>query len=245
MSTIQLERAFCQMEKNSISKFSIRNNKELSSLYKYENSAWQKSELVCGIDEVGRGCLSGPIVTVATMMNPHSFHAELKDSKKTTVEGRNKLFKWAIKNSSYCIGINNNHLIDVQNIYKATQTTMLQSLYNLLYKAKQQPSLILIDAMPLSLKGTNFESITTKSLIQGESKSASIAAASIIAKVTRDAIMKRLHLSFPSYKTNKHYGYGTADHLQAIQKHGPSFIHRSSFLKNMKGSDEEQLSLFR
>jgi ribonuclease HII len=233
------------MEKSKSTKISIRNNDLSSALYDFENTAWQKNQLICGIDEVGRGCLSGPIVTVAAIINPYSFHPELKDSKKTTPELRNKLFKWATNSCSYSIGINNNHLIDVQNIYKATQTTMLQSLYSLLYRAKQAPSLILIDAMPLSLKNSGFGSIPTKSLIQGESKSASIAAASIIAKVTRDAIMKKLHKSFPNYKIDKHLGYGTTEHVEAIKKHEASFIHRKSFLKNIKGSHEEQLSLFR
>lgn len=244
MSTIQLERGFCQMEKSKDAIASNRNIEKPLALYEYENTAWQKNELICGVDEVGRGCLSGPIVTTSAIINPQSFHPELKDSKKTTTRMRMRLFKWAINNCSHSIGISSNHLIDIQNIYKTTQTTMLQSLYSLLHKSKQQPSLILVDAMPLSLKRTKFEQIPIKSIIQGESKSASIAAASIIAKVTRDAIMNKMHLSFPLYSIDKHLGYGTTEHVKAIKKYKPTFVHRSSFLKNLKGSHEKQLSLF-
>jgi ribonuclease HII len=232
------------MEKTQATKNSIRNEKAGSHLYKYEQTMWQKGELICGVDEVGRGSLSGPIVTVAAILNPNSFHPELKDSKKTTPQQRAELFKWSINNCSYSIGINNNHLIDTQNIYKATQTTMAQALYNLLYKAKKEPTLILIDAIPLSLKKTKFQNITIKSIIQGESKSASIAAASIIAKVVRDNIMKKLHHSFPGYKIDQHQGYGTTAHFESIKKHGPSFIHRNSFLKKTTEDTNEQLSLF-
>lgn len=232
------------MEKSQPSKNSIRNEPTKSYLYKYEQTIWQKNQLICGIDEVGRGSLIGPIVTVAAILNPGSFHPELKDSKKTTPKLRDELFKWSINNCSYSIGINSNHFIEAQNIYKATQITMAQALYNLLYKAEKKPSLILVDAMPLSLKKTRFKNITIKSIIQGESKSASIATASIIAKVVRDNIMKKLHNSFPKYKINQHQGYGTAEHFKSIKKYNPSFIHRTSFIKKIMEDTNEQLSLF-
>lgn len=233
------------MEKSNAMKNSIRNNTVQSLLYQYEHAIWKQKKLLCGVDEVGRGCLSGPIVTVAAIINPGSFHPELIDSKKTTPLLRSELFKWSIKNCSYSIGINNNHFIEAQNIYKATQTTMLQTLYNLLYKTKTAPALILVDAMPLTLNASKFQNIEVQSIIQGESKSASIAAASIIAKVTRDNIMSRLHESFPVYHTNQHQGYGTDKHFAAILQHGSSFIHRPSFFtKITKGTNDQQLSLF-
>lgn len=232
------------MEKQGQFKFSIRNNNPPLKLYKNEYTIWQKEQLICGVDEVGRGCLSGPIVTVAAILKPWAVHPELKDSKKTSPQEREKLFKWSINNCSYSIGINSNHFVDAKNIYKATQVTMAQALYNLLYKAKTAPKLILIDAMPISLSKTRFQNITIKSIIQGESKSASIAAASIIAKVTRDTIMKKMHQLFPVYKANKHQGYATADHLASIRAHKASFIHRSSFLTSKTKENNEQLQLF-
>jgi len=232
------------MEKQSPFTFSIRKNQPPSKLYKNEYSMWQKKQLICGVDEVGRGCLSGPIVTVAAILNPGAIHPELKDSKKTSLKEREKLFKWSINNCSYSIGINSNHFIDAKNIYRATQITMQQSLYNLLYKAKIKPKLILIDAMPVSLQKTRFQDIPIKSIIQGESKSASIATASIIAKVVRDTIMQKISKQFPVYKTNKHQGYATAEHIKAIQAHQASFIHRASFLTNQTKEKNEQLQLF-
>jgi ribonuclease HII len=233
------------MEKNKPIKVSKRNKFLLSMLYNFEKNAWSKQDLICGIDEVGRGCLLGPIVTAAAIIHPYSIHTELKDSKKTNPVLREKLFNWIIKNCSYSIGINNNHFVDSHNIYTATQTTMLLALHALLSKVEQSPSMILVDAMPLSLENTIFKSIPIESLIHGESKSASIAAASIIAKVTRDRIMNNLHYSFPLYKMNNHLGYGTPEHMQTIKKQGWSFIHRQTFLKNIKGSHDQQLSLFR
>jgi ribonuclease HII len=226
-------------------KNSIRNNGIQSLLYKYEHAMWKEEKVLCGVDEVGRGCLLGPIVTTAAIINPGGFHPELIDSKKTTPTLRDELFQWSIKNCSYSIGINSNHFVESQNIYAATQTTMLQALYNLLYKVKIKPTLILVDAMPLTLNKTPFQNIEIQSIIQGESKSASIAAASIIAKVTRDRIMQGLHSSFPGYGMNQHQGYGTEKHFAAIAEHGSSFIHRPSFFtKITRGTNDQQLTLF-
>ena len=122
---------------------------------------------------------------------------------------------------------------------------MKQTIYNIIYKTKKIPSLILIDAMPLSFEKTLVHNIPTLSLINGESKSASIAAASIVAKVIRDKLMAQLHCHIPAYNLYKHQGYATKEHVTQLQRYKPSIIHRSSFLKKiMKENNGKQLPLF-
>lgn len=215
--------------------------------YNFENEHWSKNSSICGIDEVGRGCLAGPVVTVAAILHKNSFHPLLIDSKKLTFKNLLKVYNWLINNCTYSIAINSNRVIDQHNIYKTTQMTMKQSALHLLTKIETPPSLILIDAMPLKLSNTPFCNIEIISLTQGESKSASIAAASIIAKVTRDAIITRLHASFPGYEFAQHKGYGTKLHHQALTKLKPCILHRQTFLKNFmtnKDQHHEQQSIF-
>lgn len=228
-------------EKNIIS---LKNN---SNLYNLENDFWQKNKLICGIDEVGRGCLAGPIVTTALILNKYAINENIKDSKLLSSLQIEKIFKWIIKNSSYAIGISNARIIDQKNIYATTQLTMKKALFHLLQSTHTLPELIVIDAMPLSLAQTSYESIPIASWTQGESKSASIAAASIVAKVTRDMIMQKMHLSFPLYGLYNHKGYGTSAHIQALKNHQESIVHRKTFIKNFKGLNngtDKQQNLF-
>ncbi len=224
-------------------KIAMRKNKVDLKLYSYEQKFWNKNLFICGIDEVGRGCLAGPVVTAAAVLHKNAFHPDLIDSKKLSSAKLISTYEWLIKNCFYTIGINSARIIDQKNIYQTTKLTMIQALLHLLNSTKQQPSLILIDAMPL---GPTFKSIECLSLIKGESHSASIAAASIIAKVTRDKILQRLHKNFPLYNLKQHKGYATKDHQKSLQQSHSSIIHRQTFLTKIIPQKDfhEQRSIF-
>jgi len=226
----------------------IKTEKKIPILFTLEQGFWLQNKLVCGIDEVGRGCLAGPIVTAAVIIDPHATHDKLKDSKLMTTLQLEIIYKWIVLNSKYSIGISHHRIIDQKNIYKATQITMKKALYHLLQSTDRLPDVIAIDAMPLTLQHTPYENIAIESWTQGESKSASIAAASIIAKVTRDRIMQKMHGSFPSYGLGQHKGYGTPAHIKVLKKNKACVVHRKTFIKNFKESDNEnigQQNLFR
>lgn len=222
--------------------------KKNSNLYEQENIFWQKNQSICGIDEVGRGCLAGPIVTAAVILHPHAVNENIKDSKLLSPLQIENIYKWLIENSLYAIGISNPRIIDQKNIYTTTQITMKKALLHLLQSTEKSPSKILIDAMPLCLGRTPYESIQIESLIKGESKSASIAAASIIAKFTRDQLLQKMHLSFPAYGLYNHKGYGTSQHITAIKQLQASVIHRKTFIKNFtkttNNESDNQQTLF-
>jgi ribonuclease HII len=219
----------------------IKAEKKNSNLYEFENSFWQKNQLICGVDEVGRGCLAGPIVTAAVVLQPQAFNKNIKDSKLMTSLQLENIFAWIVQNSYYSFGISNAAMIDQKNIYKTTQVTMKKAVLHLLSSSKTLPDLIAIDAMPLSLANTPYHTIPIESYIKGESKSASIAAASIVAKVIRDRIMYTMHQAFPVYGLHKHKGYGTPAHIAALQQHQASITHRKTFIKNFqKGTNHEQ-----
>lgn len=216
----------------------IRNTSDNSSLFSFEEKYWKMNKLICGVDEVGRGCLAGPVVTAAAILHPKSYHPFLSDSKLLSKAQLQKVFIWAIKNCTYSIGISNARIIDKQNIYNATKITMKKALYNILHQ--QIPDIILIDAMPLQLEKSSHSNIPIESWIKGETKSASIAVASVIAKVTRDTILTNMSKAFPVYNLQQHKGYGTKFHNQALKTHQASIIHRQTFLKNLKGTALEQ-----
>lgn len=212
----------------------------------FEKSAWAQKRLVIGVDEVGRGCLAGPVVTAAVMLHGKKSNL-IKDSKMLTKAQREKAAAWIRNNSYYSIGIASHHIIDERNIYQATLVAMRKALLHLLIKTAQ-PDAILIDAMPVSLGNTSFSAIPIHYAPFGESWSSSIAAASIIAKVYRDALMERLHTFIPGYHLAEHKGYATKEHRQAVAELGSSIIHRESFLHAQlyidNETDDEQLSLF-
>lgn len=225
----------------------IKAQKNNSNLYELENEFWQQNKLICGIDEVGRGCLAGPIVTAAVILTPHAINKNIKDSKLLSSLQIENIFKWIVENSSYAIGISNARIIDQKNIYATTQITMKKAIFHLLQSTDITPDLILIDAMPLTLDNSPYSSIPIESWIQGELKSASIAAASIVSKMTRDMIIQKMHLSFPTYGLYNHKGYGTTKHIAALKQHQASVIHRKTFIKNFKGTNHDttnQQSLF-
>jgi len=202
----------------------------------YEDAAWQNNRTVCGIDEVGRGCLAGPLVTAAVILPPFKKHRLLLDSKILTVKEREQACRWIIKHCSYGIGIVSPQIIDIHNIWQATLLAMKKAVIHAIVRADDIPSALLVDAMPLSVHDTGYASIPVYHFIKGESKSSSIAAASIIAKVTRDRLMSDFESLFPGYGFSEHKGYATQKHKKAVVALGNTIIHRVSFLGNTKTS---------
>ena len=183
-------------------------------LYKYENELYDKGiSYIGGVDEVGRGPLIGPVVAACCVL-PKDFYLEgLNDSKKLSEKKRNIFFDY-IKEHAVCygIGIISPEVIDEVNIYEATKLAM----YDAIKQVREKVNLehVLVDAMPLSLY------IDVTPIIKGDAKSASIAAASVLAKVTRDRMMIELDSKYPMYGFKSHKGYPTKKHLEAIEKYG-------------------------
>lgn len=192
-------------------------------LYKYENELYQKGiNYIGGVDEVGRGPLIGSVVASCVVL-PKDFHLEgLTDSKKLSEKKRDEFYE-VIKREALAIGLGivDEKVIDEINIYEATKKAMIMAIN----QVKEQLNLeyVLIDAMPLTLD------IPTTSIIKGDEKSISIAAASVIAKVTRDKMMYKLDKKYPMYDLKNNKGYGTKKHLEAIEKYGITEYHRLSF----------------
>lgn len=199
----------------------------------HEFSAWANLGTVCGIDEVGRGCLAGPLVTASVILHPNKAHRMLKDSKLMTEPERLKAAQWIVKNSWYAYGIVHHRIIDQHNIWQATLIAMKRGLMNLLAITAQKPQAILIDAMPLNLQGTSYAAIPVHHFDKGETYSSSIAAASILAKVKRDVMMTTLSPTLPGYLFEQHKGYSTTAHQKAIFGLERSIVHRQSFLKKL------------
>ena len=180
---------------------------------------------ICGIDEVGRGCLFGPVTAAAVIM-PLSLKGNkdiingIEDSKKLTAKKREELSKKIIEKSiSYSIYSISEKTIDEINILNATKLAMINAVKNL----KIKPDILFIDALKIDID------IKQISIIKGDLKSYSIGCASILAKVCRDEIMNNLPEEYQKYKISKNKGYGTKEHLEAIKKYGPSNMHRFSF----------------
>lgn len=177
---------------------------------------------IAGVDEVGRGCLAGPVVAAAVILPSYHSIIGLNDSKKLTARRRETLFESiTLHATSVGIGIINQRYIDQYNILQATFQAMKKALRRL----PVSPDYVLVDGNKI-VPGL---CITQQAIIGGDSKIGSIAAASIIAKVTRDRIMDKIHPIFPDYSFNLNKGYGTVAHIQAIHRHGLSILHRTSF----------------
>lgn len=188
--------------------------KEIVDLYKYEHELEKEGiNYIGGVDEVGRGPLIGPVVTACCVL-PKEFKLEgLTDSKKLTEKKREEYYKYIIEHCiAYGIGEASPERIDEINIYQATKEAMIMAIN----KVREQVPLehVLIDAMPLELD------IPNTSIIKGDAKSISIAAASVLAKVTRDHMMIELDKKYPEYGFAKHKGYPTKKHLEAIHEYG-------------------------
>ncbi len=206
----------------------------------FEKSLWEQQKLVVGIDEVGRGCLAGPLVTAAVILPLGKTSPLLKDSKILTESERLEAYQWIVARCSYQVGLVHHRIIDTHNIWQATLIAMKRAVVNLLPQVPQRPGAILVDAMPLQLHDTGFFDIPVYYFNKGETYSSSIAAASIIAKVTRDGLMKKYDLLFPGYQFEKHKGYATQLHHSCIQKERHLIIHRESFLGAYRLEEEDE-----
>ena len=180
---------------------------------------------ICGIDEAGRGTLAGPVVVGAVILPENSFIEGINDSKKISEKKREKLYEQIVNEAiAYSVGIVDQKKIDEINILNATKLGVKIAIDGL----KQKPDIIMIDA----LNNLDTAGIPYISVIKGDAKNYCISAASIIAKVTRDRIMKQWDEIFPIYGFAKHKGYGTAEHIKQIKEHGPCMLHRKTFIKN-------------
>ena len=195
-------------------------------LKEHENELREKGfKTICGIDEAGRGPLAGPVVVASVIMPANSMIEGVNDSKKISEKKREKIYDQILEEAvSYGIAIIGQDEIDEMNILNATKKGLTVSLQEL----TEKPDLIVVDA----LSGIDTMGIPYESIIKGDAKCYSIAAASILAKVTRDRIMREWDKVYPEYGFEKHKGYGTAAHIAAIKKHGLCPIHRRSFTKN-------------
>lgn len=182
-------------------------------------------EHICGIDEAGRGPLAGPVVIAAVIMPKDSFIEGVNDSKKVSEKKREKLYDQIINEAiSWSVAIIDQKEIDNLNILNATKKGVTMCIQELTTK----PNLILVDA----LEHIDTCGIPYTPVIKGDAKVYSIAAASIIAKVTRDRIMREWDEVYPQYEFAQNKGYGTAKHIAAIKEHGICQLHRRSFVKN-------------
>lgn len=198
----------------------------LTKLKEIEQNLYKKGiNYICGIDEAGRGPLAGPVVVASVIMPKDSMIEGVNDSKKISESKREKLYEKIIEEAiSYGVGIIDQKEIDEINILNATKKGLTASLKELSIK----PDIILVDA----LTGIDTLQIPYQSIIKGDAKAYSISAASIIAKVTRDRIMRQWDEIYPEYQFAKHKGYGTAAHIASIKEYGICPIHRLSFVKN-------------
>ena len=196
-------------------------NLRLENMLTYEKDLYKQGlTLIAGVDEVGRGPLAGPVVAAAVILPQGCKIKGLNDSKKIPKKKHLEVFQ-AVQDQALSIGIGiiDNQVIDQVNIYEATKLAMKEAISQL----SLQPQHLLIDAMKLDLP------ISQTSIIKGDANSLSIAAASIIAKVTRDELMKDYDQQFPGYDFTANAGYGTAKHLEVLTKLGVTPIHRTSF----------------
>lgn len=188
---------------------------------------------IAGIDEAGRGPLAGPVVAACVVLPKNFDTVGVDDSKKLSEKKREELFeKITEKALAYGVGIEDNNVIDEINILEATRSAMKKALEQADAMLKERKGsgveLVLLDAVEL-----RSISLPQKAIIKGDAKSLSIAASSIIAKVTRDRMMAGYHRQYPFYGFDKNKGYGTKAHYEAIEKHGITPIHRKTFLKNL------------
>lgn len=197
----------------------------------------KKIKFIAGVDEAGRGPLCGPVIAASVIFNKNIFHPLINDSKKIPEKKREELFNWIIENCiCYGIGIVDNNKIDEINILQAT----LLAMQNAISSLSTMPDLILIDG------NKSFTSqIPVQTVVKGDTKSFSIAAASILAKVTRDRIMNDYDSQFSVYNWKQNKGYATKQHIAAIKKFGKTPLHRNSFLNKILPEIQQEFSFKR
>ena len=196
-------------------------DERLEGMLAYEKECYARGmELIAGVDEVGRGPLAGPVVAAAVILPKGCKIPVLNDSKKIPKSKHKEIYEAVLQNAvAIGIGIKDNQVIDQVNIYEATKLAMMEAIGQL----EPQPQHLLIDAMRLDLP------IPQTSIIKGDANSLSIAAASIVAKVTRDQMMEEFDKEYPGYDFAKNAGYGTTNHLAGLHRLGVTPIHRRSF----------------
>ena len=204
-------------------------NNEIDNLAFEKELLASGARLIGGMDEAGRGPLAGPVVAAAVIMPLDDIIEGVDDSKKVSEKKREKLFDEIIKKAiAYKICLADEKVIDDINILNATKKAMTECVMGL----SVRPDIVLVDAVKLSLE------VPTKAIIKGDALSYSIAAASILAKVYRDRLMREYDIIYPAYGFAKHKGYGTKEHIDAIRSVGPSPIHRRSFITHFVDDDE-------
>ena len=196
-------------------------DERLEAMLAYEKECYARGmELIAGVDEVGRGPLAGPVVAAAVILPKGCKISGLNDSKKIPKSKHKEIYEAVLQNAiAIGIGVKDNQVIDQVNIYEATKLAMMEAIGQL----DPQPQHLLIDAMKLDLP------IPQTSIIKGDANSLSIAAASIVAKVTRDQMMEEFDCEYPGYDFAQNAGYGTAKHLAGLEQLGVTPIHRLSF----------------
>ena len=209
----------------------VEEDLRLEKMLAYEKELYaQGIQLIAGVDEVGRGPLAGPVVAAAVILPENCKIPGLNDSKKIPKSKHQAIYQAVLDQAlSVGIGVKDNRIIDQVNIYEATKLAMLEAIHEL----DPQPQHLLIDAMKLDLP------ISQTSIIKGDANSLSIAAASIVAKVTRDQMMAAYDQEYPGYDFGQNAGYGISKHLEGLEKYGVTPIHRRSFepIKSMTNFD--------
>lgn len=197
--------------------------------YEYEKAAVLSGfNTICGVDEAGRGPLAGPVCAAAVILPEDTVIEGLDDSKKLSEKKRERLYDEITEKAvAYCVAYGTLEEIESVNILEATFLAMNRAIDGL----KVKPDFAIIDGnrVPKGIK------IPCATLVKGDSKSMSVAAASVLAKVTRDRLMLTYDEKYPQYNFKKHKGYGTKEHTELLKQYGPSPIHRLSFLKNILG----------
>ena len=205
---------------------------------RYEKKAYKNgAKIVAGIDEAGRGPLAGPVVAAAAILPENFRHKTLNDSKQLTEQQREEIYAelTAREDFHWAVGVSDVDVIDHYNILRATWRGMQLALDGL----KVRPDHVLVDGLRVPLMG-----VTQTAIVKGDAKSFSIAAASVVAKVTRDRMMLKVHEQFPQYNFAQHKGYGTPEHLAALGQYGASPVHRKSFAPVRETIEPVQVDLF-
>lgn len=218
----RLYQQFCRQEA-----METQENLRLKKMHFYEEDARRRGySIIAGVDEAGRGPLAGPVVASAVILGESISIKGINDSKKISPAKRELLYGEIIEKAAcWAVGISTVEEIDTLNILQASLLAMRRAILNL----SSAPEFILVDAV--RIPEINMPQLP---IVKGDGLSASIAAASIIAKVTRDKMMDELDREMPQYQFGRHKGYGTSDHIMALKEHGPSSIHRKTFIKNIQ-----------
>ncbi len=202
--------------------------KRLKDLKKFESNLYDEgNKLICGIDEAGRGPLAGPVAVGAVVMKPDSMLEWVNDSKKVTERRREILYDRIIEDSlAWSVQLVPETKIDEINILEATKYGLNLAIKDIINQLQRKPDIVIVDA----LREINTENIPYESIIKGDATCYSISCASILAKVTRDRLMRQWDEVYPQYGFAKNKGYGTKEHIEALKKYGPCMIHRKTFI---------------